>query len=136
MKTNANDINTEYLKYSDFKENSVIMIDFENHTKELFFIAQVKLGLFTKPSRIKLYGRKLNNIVEDPLIFDCSPNKIDEQKQTALDLFLSGNIENPFATPEGVRGYRNLTLKEKEEWLKKISHISHLAEITNILRRQ
>jgi hypothetical protein len=105
-----------YLKYSEIFENSFIMIEFEDGTKEPYFVDQIRKGRISGVTM--LLGHKLSELISNPKLYPCS-------RTGGTDRFYIPNEETE-GHHEGVLGYRQLEQKEKNEWQEKLKLVRKL----------
>lgn len=115
----------DYLIHSEIHENSIIMIEFENGKNEPYFVDQKNIGAITGATM--LLGYTLSYLIERPHLYPypCTRNG-------SGDRFYIAN-ENKKGHMEGVNGYRKLTQKEKNKWLKKLKSVTGLSELQKVL---
>jgi hypothetical protein len=115
---------SNYLHYSDFKENSVIAIDYENEQSSLYWIGKIGIGNISGGT--KLYGEKLEKLISNSdLFFKFNPG--------SSDMYYSASEEKPSGGHKGVKGYRLPTELEKKEWLEKIYQKVELNNLFDLL---
>ena len=109
-------MNLNYLIHSEINEGSFIMIEFEDGTKEPYFVDQKRTGGITGATM--LLGHKLSEFIRNPALYPCS-------RMGGTDRFYIAN-EKTKGQHEGVIGYRKLEQKEKEEWQEKLGWVKKL----------
>jgi hypothetical protein len=113
----------DYLNFSEIKENSFIMIEFEDGTKEPYFVDQKRKGGISGATM--LLGHKLSELISNPKLYPCS-------RTGGTDRFYIANEETK-GQHEGVIGYRPLEQEEKNEWQEKLKLVKKLFPLKQAL---
>ncbi len=112
-----------YLVHSEISENSFVMIEFEDGSKEPYYVDQKKTGAVTGATM--LLGHKLSAFIKNPRLYPCS-------RTGGTDRFYISNEETE-GHHEGVIGYRYLSQEEKTEWQEKLKLVEKLLPLYQAL---
>ncbi|MCX6757873.1 MAG: hypothetical protein NTZ44_03285 [Candidatus Nomurabacteria bacterium] len=117
-----------YLTEEKIKPNSFIMIEFEDGTKEPYFVNRKGVGCITEATM--LLGRRLTDLVADPSLF--KPLNKTSDRVWCPERFY---IENKKRTGKhtGVNGYRKLRKSEKKQLARKVRLIPELKVLAKVI---
>lgn len=111
------------MKNSEIKENSFIMIEFENGKKEPYFVDRKGPGSVSGATM--LLGHTLSDLIKNPTLFPCSKNG-------GTDRYYIAN-EKVTGKDSRVKDYHNLSKEEKRDCLNKLKPVTQLAPLLKIL---
>lgn len=103
----------KFLNHNEIKENSFVMIEFTNGTKEPYFVDRKRKGAITKATM--LLGHQLSELIRNPKLYPCSLTGGTER-------FYIAN-EDTAGHHKGVLGYRKLNKEEKSKGQEQIKTI-------------